>query len=116
MLTPVAADTSGKDFLLLEQFDRPSLPGGRIERPAPLLSVSRTMITASFVKRSDSSHSTELKLIAAAAMIGDSIQAEERIQHAGATGIPSALLNEREEQVLPDVCRMVARLSAAPAR
>ena len=46
---------------------------------------------------------TELKLIAAAAIIGTEQEAERRIEHARGDGDPERVVDEREEQVLFDV-------------
>ena len=59
---------------------------------------------------------TDERLIAAAANIGESSDAEERIEHAGRDRHAGGVVDEREEQVLPDVAHGRAARAGAPAR
>ena len=53
---------------------------------------------------------TELRLIAAAAIIGLSRSAEERVEHAGGDRHAERVVDEGEEEVLADVAHRRARL------
>ena len=55
---------------------------------------------------------TELKLIAAAAIIGLKQQPEERVEHARRDRHAGGVVDEREEQVLLDVAHRLARQPA----
>ena len=59
---------------------------------------------------------TELKLMAALAIIGLSSEADERIEHAGRDRHAERVVDEGEEEVLADVAHRRAATAGARAR